>query len=129
MKNWTYDELIKQGYEITNALITLADLIMIDHDVMTLELALESESWYTVYGGYVLGHGYLGCDDAFIDGSAIGMESLIRIMITLGADRFQKLEGRRIRVASKGQSKIIGNIEKDQWFDIDSFFTDGETCQ
>lgn len=127
MKNWTYDELTNNGYKIENAKITSVDLSMADHGVMTLSLVLEGSGWGVVYGGYVIGKGYLGCDDNYIAGSASGMESLIRIMLIIGVERFQDLKNKYVRVASKGWGdsiKIIGNVMKDQWFDIDSFFKD-----
>ena len=80
-----------------------------------------------VYGGYCLGKGYLDADDDFFDGSAAGMEYLMRIMNTVGVEKFQDLKGKYVRVATKGWGnsvKIIGNILKDKWFDAETFFTD-----
>lgn len=80
-------------------------------------------------GGYCLGKGYLGADDDFFDGSAAGMEYLIRIMDTVGVEKFQDLKGKYIRVATKGWGdtvKIIGNIIKDKWFDAETFFVDNK---
>ena len=127
MKNYTYDELIKSGYKIENALIAKVDLSMADHGCLTLSMTLDGGGWGVVYGGYCLGKGYLGADDDFFEGSAAGMEYLIRIMDTVGVERFQDLKGKYVRVATKGWGgsvKIIGNIIKDQWFDAETFFTD-----
>ena len=126
MKSYTYDQLIEAGYEIENALITKVDLSMADHGCFTLALTLEGDSWGAVYGGYALGSGYLGADDDYFKGSAAGMEYLMRIMDTVGVERFQDLKGKYVRVATKGRGgpiKIIGNIIKDQWFDAETFFT------
>lgn len=63
----------------------------------------------------------------FFEGSASGMEYLIRIMDTVGTSSFTGMIGKYVRVATKGWGdtvKIIGNIIKDKWFDAESFFVD-----
>jgi hypothetical protein len=127
MKNYTYDKLTEAGYTIENALIEKVDLSMADHGCLTLAMTLQGGSWGVVYGGYCLGKGYLGAKDDFFDGSAAGMEYLMRIMDTVGVERFQDLKGKYVRVATKGWGgsvKIIGNVLKDQWFDAETFFID-----
>lgn len=129
MKKYTQEQLTEAGYSIENALITNVDLSMADHGCLTLAMTLEGSGWGVVYGGYCLGKGYLGADDDFFDGSAAGMEYLIRIMDTVGVEKFQDLKGKYIRVATKGWGKpvkIIGNIIKDKWFDAETFFADKE---
>ena len=129
MKKYTQEQLTEAGYSIENALITNVDLSMADHGCLTLAMTLEGSGWGVVYGGYCLGKGYLGADDDFFDGSAAGMEYLIRIMDTVGVEKFQDLKGKYVRVANKrwGSSvKIIGNIIKDKWFDAETFFADKE---
>ena len=125
MKQYTQNELITLGYKIENALITGVDLSMADHGCLTLSIVLDGGGWGVVYGGYCLGHGYLGADH--FDGSAAGMESIMRIMDVVGVEKFQDLKGKYVRVATKswGSSvKIIGHILKDHWFDIETFFAD-----
>ena len=127
MTHYTQDKLTGLGYRIENALITKVDLSMADHGCLTLAMQLDGGGWGVVYGGYCLGKGYLGADDDFFDGSAAGMEYLMRIMDTVGVERFQDLKGKYVRVATKGWGcsiKIIGNIIKDQWFDAETFFAD-----
>ena len=127
MKKYTQDQLIEAGYTIENALIESVDLSMADHGCLTLAMTLKGSGWGVVYGGYCLGKGYLGADDNFFSGSAAGIEYLIRIMDTVGVERFQNLKGKYVRVATKGLSgpvKIIGNIIEDKWFDAETFFTD-----
>lgn len=127
MKKYTQEQLIASGYSIENALITNVDLSMADHGCFTLAMTLESGGWGVVYGGYCLGKGYLGADYDFFSGSAAGMEYLIRIMDTVGVEKFQDLKGKYVRVATKGWGssvKIIGNIIKDKWFDAETFFED-----
>jgi hypothetical protein len=129
MKHYTQEELTNLGYRIENARITDVDLSMADHGCLTLAMTLNGEGWGVVYGGYCLGHGYLGADDDFFDGSAAGMEYLIRIMDTVGVERFQNLKNKYVRVATKGWGdtvKIIGNIIEDKWFDAETFFADKE---
>lgn len=129
MKKYTQEQLTEAGYSIENALITNVDLSMADHGCLTLAMTLEGGGWGVVYGGYCLGKGYLGADDDFFDGSAAGMEYLIRIMDTVGVEKFQDLKGKYVRVANKGWGssvKIIGNIIKDKWFDAETFFADKE---
>lgn len=127
MKKYTQEQLTESGYKIKNALITNVDLSMADHGCFVLSMTLEGGGWGVVYGGYCLGKGYLGADDDFFSGSAAGMEYLIRIMDTVGVEKFQDLKGKYVRVATKGLGssvKIIGNIIKDKWFDAETFFTD-----
>lgn len=127
MKNYDCYTLTNLGYTIENALIEKVDLSMADHGCLTLAMTLQGGGWGVVYGGYCLGKGYLGADDDFFDGSAAGMEYLMRIMDTVGVERFQDLKGKYVRVAIKGwggQVKIIGNILKDKWFDAETFFID-----
>ena len=127
MTHYTQDKLTEAGYTIENALIEKVDLSMADYGCLTLAMTLQGGGWGVTYGGYCLGKGYLGADDDFFDGSAAGMEYLMRIMDTVGVERFQDLKGKYVRVATKGwgdQVKIIGNIIKDKWFDAETFFTD-----
>ena len=129
MKKYTQEQLTEAGYSIENALITNVDLSMADHGCLTLVMTLEGDGWGAVYGGYCLGKGYLGAKDDFFDGSAAGMEYLMRIMDTVGVEKFQDLKGKYVRVAAKGRGssvKIIGNIIKDKWFDAETFFADKE---
>lgn len=127
MKNYDYYTLLESGYKIENALIEKADLSMADHGCLTLAITLQGFGWGVVYGGYCLGHGYLGATE--FDGSASGLESIMRIMDVVGVERFQDLKGKHVRVATKGWGntvKIIGNIIQDKWFDIETFFADKE---
>lgn len=127
MKQHTAKELEQLGYEIENALIKGVDISMEDHGCITLSIMLAGDGWGCVFGGYCLGHGYLGAKE--FDGYRKGMESIARIMDVVGVSRFNDMKGKYVRVATKGWGssiKIIGNIVKDKWFDIDSFFKDEE---
>lgn len=123
MKKYTTEELINLGYKIENAKITGVDLSMADHGCMTLSLGLDGCGWGCVYGGAILGHGYLGAERFY--GDAESMEFLMRIMDVVGVDHFNSMPGKYIRVATKGWGssiEVIGNIIEDKWFDIESFF-------
>lgn len=79
--------------------------------------------WGCKYGGICIGHGYLGASK--FEGSEKGIEYIMRIMDTVGVSKFSGLTGKYVRVATKGLGssvKIIGNIIKDQWFDLEELF-------
>lgn len=131
MINWTDSKypdnnqvsLLDKGYTLQNAMIKSVNLSMADHGVLTLSLVLDGGGWGCVYGGYVLGKGYVDADE--FEGSAMGMESIMRIMDVVGVSQFNDMNGKYVRVATKGWGdsiKIIGNILKDKWFDAESFF-------
>ena len=126
MIKWTKEMLESEGYVIENAKIESVDLSMADHGCLCLELHLHGEGWGCCYGGYVLGHGYVGADDDFFRGSTQGTESIMRIMDVVGCSRFNQMAGKYVRVATKGTGssiiKIIGNIIEDHWFDAGSFY-------
>lgn len=123
MHKYTEKELISLGYKIENAKIKSVSLSMGDHGCLTSNILLEGAGWACYYGGYCLGHGYLGAKE--FDGSPKGIISLMRIMDTVGVEKWEDLKEKYIRVATKGWGntiKIIGNIIKDKWFDYESFF-------
>lgn len=125
MINW-YETLLKEkGYRIGNSLIESVDLSMEDYGCLTIALCLSGQV-DDCFGGFLLGKGYLGADDNFWEGSAAGLESIMRIMDVVGVARFQDLKGKYVRVAYKPGSsiKIIGHITKEKWFDAESFFND-----
>lgn len=125
MKQWTQKQLEEEGYMIINMIVEKVDISMKDHGVAVLEMTLKGSGFICVYGGYVLGHGYLRAKH--FDGSNSGMESILRIMDVVGAETFIDMEGKYVRAAFKSWNdslKLIGNILDDKWFDIDSFFDD-----
>lgn len=123
MIEWTVKKLINDGYEIENAKITSVDLSMEDHGVLCLSIGLDGKGWGCIYGGYVLGKGYVGAKE--FSGTEQGIESIMRIMDVVGVDKFNSMKGKIIRVATKGWGsiiKIIGNVIEDKWFDAGSFY-------
>ena len=125
MKKWSEEELISAGYKIKNAKVIHVDLSMEDHGVICLDMTLEGNGWGVVFGGVVLGQGYVGAKK--FKGSAAGMEYIMRIMDTLDSRKFNDMVGKYVRIATNGLGnpvKIIGNIIDDKWFDTESFFND-----
>ena len=125
MKKWNQWQLIDEGYRIENAKITNVSLNMENHGCLCLDLALEWDGCGCVYGGYVLGKGYVGADDDFFNGSSKGCEAIMRIMDVVGESELLKLKRKYIRIAHKDLGstvEIIGNIIKDKWFDYRTFF-------
>lgn len=127
MKKWTIDDLLEKGYRIENARISSVDLSMEDHGCLTLRMGIKGNGFGCVYGGYYLGRGFVDAPEECFEGSALGVESIIRIMDTVDSGTFTGMTGKYIRCATKGANgciKIIGNIIRDKWFDIESFYDD-----
>ena len=117
------ENLLKDGYKIENAQIKSVDLSMEDHGCLTMNMVLEGDGWGVCYGGICLGKGYVGAKT--FEGSAKGLEYIMRIMDVVGVSKFQSLNGKYVRVATKGWGStviIIGNIINDKWFDPDELF-------
>lgn len=128
MKKYTAKELANEGYTLENALIKNVSLSSTDYCCLTLNMNLEGGGWVCFYGGYCLGKIY---PDSYekdtYEGSAAGMEVIMRIMDVVGVSRLEDMQGKYVRVATKGWGstiKIIGNIVSDRWFDYKTFFTD-----
>lgn len=125
MKKWTEKLLEEDRYKIINMIVRNANISMKECGAVELLMTIEGAGYVCIYGGYVIGHGYLGAKD--FSGSDMGMESILRIMDVVGVETFNDIKGKYIRAAFKGLGssvKIIGNILEDKWFDIESFFED-----
>lgn len=110
--------------EIENAKITNVSISMSDHGCLTFWLTLEGYGWGVSYGGYCIGKGYLGADEFSAENGG-GLVAMMKIMDTIGVERWEDLVGKCCRVKTEGWGstiKVIGNIMKDQWFDIGEFF-------
>jgi hypothetical protein len=111
---------------IKNAKIIDASITMKDHDCLTFYISLEGEGFGCCFGGYCIGHGYLGAEPSDIcSENGFGLEAMMHIMNVVGVDRWEDLVGKycRIKDADWGSSvNCIGNIMKDQWFNIEDFF-------
>ena len=109
--------------EIQNAKITNAELTMEDHGVLCYWITVEGAGWGVGIGGYVIGKGYLGAK-AF-SGSPKGTEAIMRIMDTVGVDKWSDLKGKYVRVVTKGWGETVskfGHITDNKWFDQREFF-------
>lgn len=125
MKQWTEEELKAKGYDLLNGKITATKLTMEDYGCLSGDIVIEGCGCGVVYGGYCLGHGYLGAKEFTCSESTAPY--LMRIMDTVGVNRWEDLNGKYVRWACRGLSdtvKIIGNIIDDKWFDAESFFED-----
>ena len=113
--------------EIRNGKITNVSLTMADHGVLTFYLTVEGGGIGFGYGGYCIGHGYLGAKN--FKGSAKGVEAMMRIMDTIGVNAWEDLTGKYLRYEYDGLSSIItkiGHITENNWFDIKEFFAKEE---
>lgn len=127
MTKYTQEKLIEEGYKIENALIKNVSLTMKDNGCLTSWIILNGENWGCGYGGYCLGHGYLGSKK--FDSAPSALEGIMMIMNVVGVEEWESLKGKYVRVATKGWGgsiKIIGNIVEDRWFDYESFYGDKE---
>lgn len=109
--------------EILNAKITDVSLSMADHGVLVYGLTLDMGGFGCVYGGIVIGKGYLDAKE--FTGYASGIEAIMRIMDTVGVSRWEDLKGKYCRVKSNGWGSTIntiGNIIKNKWFNQREFF-------
>lgn len=110
-------------FNIVNAKIVNVSISMADHGCLTFDLILNGDGWSCVFGGYMIGSGYLGAKD--FEGSAIGLEAMMRIMDTVGVERWEDLKDKYVRVQDPGWGgsvKCIGYITKNKWFNIEEFF-------
>ena len=110
--------------KIVNAKITHVSISMADHGCLTFRITLDGGSWHAGYGGYCIGHGFLGSDTFTVENGS-GLVAMMKIMDTVGVEKWEDLKDKYVRVVDAGWgSKItkIGNILDDKWFDIDEFF-------
>ena len=114
--------------KILNAQITNVSLTMEGHGCLTFWLTLEGDGWGCGFGGYCIGHGYLGASE-FVAENGDGLEAMMRIMDVVGVSKWEDLKGKYLRVRLQlsenswgGNVTTIGNLVKDKWFDIADFF-------
>lgn len=112
---------------VENAKIVGTTISMADHGLLTFFLILKGQGWGVSFGGRCIGKGYLGAEK--FEGYDKGLECLMRIMDTIGVERWEDLEGKLCRVESHGWGgdiHKIGNIIEDKWFDLNEFFDESE---
>lgn len=108
---------------IENARITKVSLSMADHGCLTFGICVTGGGWGCNIGGWAIGHGYCGAD--YFDSTGAGLVAMMKIMDVVGVERWEDLQGKYIRIDSDGWGSTIhkiGNILKDDWFDIREFF-------
>lgn len=115
--------------KIENVQITKASISMADHGCLTFMLYLQGDGWGCGFGGYAIGHGYLGADK-FTATNGHGLEAMMRIMDTIGVEKWEDLNGKaircKIRRTGSGGVDEIGNLIKNKWFNIREFFASKE---
>lgn len=110
--------------EIKNAKITNISVSMEDHGCLTFYITLDGGGWGCNYGGYCIGKGYLGTKEFY--STDAGLEILMRIMDTVGVEKWEDLKGKYCRVKTEGWGgtiRSIGNILTNKWFDIEEFYS------
>ena len=113
--------------KITNAEITDVTISMADHGCLTFDLFIKTANFEVAVGGYCNGHGYLNSD--YWDSSGTFGVALMKIMDTVGVERWEDLKGKHIRIVDDGWgSKItkIGHFMNDKWFDLAEFFKENK---
>lgn len=114
----------KINKEFWNAKITEASISMADHGCLTFTIFLEGSGRCCGFGGYSIGSGYLGAKEFSASGD--GLEAMMRIMDTVGVEKWEDLIGKYVRVVDPewgGIVTCIGHVTKEKWFDIKEFFT------
>ena len=110
---------------IENAIITNVSISMQDHGCLTFNIMLEGAGWDCNYGGYCIGKGYLGAN-TFEAESGSRLVAMMKIMDTIGVERWEDLKGKYVRCKLNGWGGTIdeiGNIIKSKWFNVQEFFS------
>lgn len=110
--------------EICNAKITSVSLTMADHGCLTFWVTVAGGGWGVSIGGYKIGTGYLGANHFKVE-YGDGLEAMMRIMDTVGVERWEDLKDKYVRVELNGLGepvKKIGNVIDNKWFDVGEFF-------
>lgn len=115
---------VKLMKEIKNMKITDVSLTMADHGCFTFWITVEGAGTGCNIGGYCIGHGYLGSKEFMVEHGG-GLIAIMKIMDVVGVERWEDLKGKYCRVEDNGIGSTItkiGNIIKDNWFDLKEFF-------
>ena len=110
--------------EIKNAIIKSTTLGIEDHGIMTFYLGLNYGCIYQSAGGYSLDTP-IKKDGVFLKriGTAFGMCLIIEVLRVVGANDWENLKGKHIRVKADSTSVYaIGNIITDDWLDFKTFY-------
>ena len=108
---------------IENARITSTSISMADHGVLCISFGVRGDGWGCNVGQWVNGVGHLGAHEWKGNGSAI--VAMMKIIDTVGVEKWEDLPGKLIRVKSEGRGSTIdeiGNIIEDKWFNLRKFY-------
>ncbi len=110
------------GVEIVkNAVIIKTKLGYDGGNIPTFCVFINGDGW----GGSIGGYPILVYDKKVEIYSSAALEAMMKICEVVGVENWEDLEGQHCRVKFGGFGKgihVIGNIIKDKWFDIKSFF-------
>ena len=108
--------------KIENAEIKATQLGVEDHGIFSFSIFMDGEGWGTWFGGITL-DGYDKEKDCRI-GWDKAIPMLTEIMNVVGVRNWEDLKGKLVRVeVGRLSEKItkIGNIFKNEWFDLDDW--------
>lgn len=113
---------------ISNAHITNVSLGYEDHGILTFGLTLEiAGGGGCIFGGYALDNYNKELKKRIPSASA--MKCITEIMRVVGVKNWEDLNGKYIRIVDNGWGSTvdtIGNLMKDEWFNIKEFFNNEE---
>lgn len=104
---------------VRNARITSTMLGIEDHGIMTFFITVEWSGGGVGIGGYNLDAN--ATNDHGIRQGGAAYQAIRCILETVGVDSWEKLKGQLVRIDEDGAGtrvSKIGNIIKDQWFDL-----------
>lgn len=110
--------------KILNAKITNVNIGYEDHGILTFGITLEIVNGGSRVFGYYSLDGWDKEKNKRVC-SAKSMECLTEIMKVVGVRNWEDLNGKYVRIEDNGLSSTvdtIGNIIKDDWFNIREFF-------
>lgn len=114
---------------ILYAHITSVSLDYEDHGILTFGLGLDiADGRNCVFGSHTLDKYDRETKKHYCP--SYSMELITRIMKVVGVSKWEDCKGKHIRVVSDGWDcsiKKIGNLMKDEWFDIEEFFKEYKT--
>lgn len=111
---------------VYNARITDTFLGIEAHGMFTFAIIVNFGAVECTVGNYLLSY----TKDGKTHYDAKTSEAICRVLKVVGVDSWEKLRGQYIRVEydrlSSGVCRI-GNLMKDEWFNLKEFFSDGTT--
>lgn len=117
--------------EIFNARITDTRLGYNDWNYLTLSLYTDSEYGVCGFGGCTFGgRGENSDTDAEYINFEWTSELIMKILDTVGANKWEDIKGKLIRIRTNGKTgcaggiEAIGNILENKWFSIQDFYAE-----